>query len=113
MWLKIFADKPFSSIYMWNRYFYQGRVALSSACLKTAAFPLGLFCKLGIAFVDEKIPNHQQIENDIAEKEEEFIEEAKEKLNQWLAERGLETVMVVVIALAAEKAGTEDRKTGC
>ena len=101
MWLKIFADKPFSSIYMWNRYFYQGRVALSSAC------------KLGIAFVDEKIPNHQQIENDIAEKEEEFIEEAKEKLNQWLAERGLETVMGVVIPLNSEKTDKEDTKTCC
>ena len=43
MWLKIFADKPFSSIYMWNRYFYQDGAAFSAARLKTAAFPLGLF----------------------------------------------------------------------
>lgn len=71
------------------------------------------FSKLGIAFVDEKNPNHQQIENDIAEKEEEFIEEAKEKLNQWLAERGLETVMGVVIPLNSEKTDKEDTKTCC
>ena len=44
MQLKILADKPFSSIYRWDRYLYQGRVAFSSARLKTAAFPLGLFC---------------------------------------------------------------------
>ena len=43
MRFKIFADKPFLTIYEWNRYFYQGRVAFSSARLKTAAFPLGLF----------------------------------------------------------------------
>ena len=45
MRFKILADKLFSSICGWNRYFYQGRVALSSARLKTAAFPLGLFVK--------------------------------------------------------------------
>ena len=51
MRLKIFADKPFLTIYEWNRYFYQGRVAFSSARLKTAAFPLGLFCNLGNLFM--------------------------------------------------------------
>ena len=51
MQLKILADKPFSSIYRWDRYLYQGRVAFSSARLKTAAFPLGLFCNLGNLFM--------------------------------------------------------------
>ena len=45
------------------------------------------FSKLGIAFVDSDIPNHKKIEIEISEKEEELIEEAKEKLEMWLAEK--------------------------
>lgn len=42
-WLKILTDKPFSIISIQNRYFYLGRVAFSSARLKTGTFPLRLF----------------------------------------------------------------------
>lgn len=71
------------------------------------------FSKLGIAFVDEKIHNHEQIEMDIAEKEEELIEEAKEKLDLWLAEHGLEVAMGIVVPLHSAKINREDTKTCC
>lgn len=49
------------------------------------------YSKLGVAFVDENIPNHKKIELEILEKEDELIEEAKEKLEAWLSEKGLKT----------------------
>lgn len=52
--------------------------------------------KLGIMFVDDRIKNSKEIENEIWEKEEELIEEAQNKLELWLSEKGLETVMGVV-----------------
>lgn len=55
------------------------------------------FSKLGVAFVDERIPGYKEIELKIVEKEEEFIEEAKEKLDQWLNTQGLENVMGVIV----------------
>lgn len=57
------------------------------------------FSKLGIAFVDSDIPNHKKIEIEISEKEEELIEEAKEKLEMWLAEKRLKTEMGIVVPI--------------
>ena len=57
------------------------------------------FSKLGIAFVDPDIPNHKKIEIEISEKEEELIEEAKEKLEMWLAEKRLKTEMGIVVPI--------------
>lgn len=55
------------------------------------------FSKLGIAFVDENIKNHKKIESEISEKEDDLIEEAKEKLMAWLSEKGLKVEMGIVI----------------
>lgn len=60
------------------------------------------FSKLGVAFVDEDIPGHKQIEAKIAEKEEELIEEAKEKLNIWLNAQGLEIIMGIVVQVESK-----------
>ena len=54
---------------------------------------------MGIAFVDPDIPNHKKIEIEISEKEEELIEEAKEKLEMWLAEKRLKTEMGIVVPI--------------
>lgn len=56
-----------------------------------------MFSKLGIAFVDNDIHNHKKIEMEISEKEDELIEEAKEKLEKWLNEKGLKTEMGIVV----------------
>lgn len=60
------------------------------------------FSKLGVAFVDERIPGYKEIELKIAEKEEELIEEAKEKLNQWLNKQGLEWNMGIITQRKAD-----------
>lgn len=56
-----------------------------------------MFSKLGIAFVDNDIHNRKKIEMEISEKEDELIEEAKEKLEKWLNEKGLKTEMGIVV----------------
>lgn len=58
--------------------------------------------KLGIMFVDDKIKNYKEIENEIWEKEQELIEEAQNKLGLWLAERGLKIEMGIVIEKQSE-----------
>ena len=78
MQLKILADKPFSSIYRWDRYLYQGRVAFSSARLKTAAFPLGLFCKTGYSVFIEAESEEDPIE---VVKREKLYEEEEDLKN--------------------------------
>lgn len=61
------------------------------------------FSKLGVAFVDEKIPDYKQLETRITEKEEELIEEAKEKLDQWLNQQGLDNVMGIIVKKRMDK----------
>ena len=41
----------------------------------------------------------KKIEIEISEKEEELIEEAKEKLEMWLAEKRLKTEMGIVVPI--------------
>lgn len=64
------------------------------------------YSKLGVAFVDENIPNHKKIELEILEKEDELIEEAKEKLEVWLSEKGLKTENWIVVLIEWEKGMT-------
>lgn len=62
------------------------------------------FSKLGVAFVDESIPGYKEIDLKIAAKEEELIEEAKEKLDQWLNAQGLKNVMGVIVQIKNKSA---------
>lgn len=61
------------------------------------------FSKLGVAFVDDNIPDYKQVEMKIAEKEEELINEAKEKLDQWLNQQGLDNVMGIIVPIKKKK----------
>lgn len=52
---------------------------------------------LGVAFVSESIPNYTEVENEVDAEMERLQDEAKEKFDAWLAERGLEQVMGVIV----------------
>lgn len=51
---------------------------------------------LGLAFVDDDIPDYQELEKAIAKKSEELRDAAMDAMDDWLLERGLESVMGVV-----------------
>ena len=50
----------------------------------------------GITFVSESIPNREQVEEDVADKEAELLLEAKNKMEEWLNSKGLKTAMGIV-----------------
>ena len=56
----------------------------------------------GIAFVSESIPNREQVEEDVADKEAELMLEAKNKMEEWLNSKGLKTTMGIVVEKGKE-----------
>lgn len=51
---------------------------------------------LGVAFVDDSVPDRKKFEDELCLKSEELLEQAKESLDEWLRERGLEQVMGMI-----------------
>lgn len=58
---------------------------------------------LGVAFVDEDLPNHKKIEEMIDKKADELREKAQEEFHKFLDEQGLEQVMGVIVRKGSVK----------
>lgn len=52
---------------------------------------------LGVAFIDDNIPNKSEVEDQVYAKCEELRLQAQEMLDRWLEDQGLEWVMGVII----------------
>lgn len=52
---------------------------------------------IGVAFVSDDLPNHQEIEKAVYEKMDSLLVTAKDDLDSWLDAHGLEQIMGVIV----------------
>ena len=52
---------------------------------------------LGVAFVSDKVPDCEKVEQEVDSEMERLQTEAREQFDKWLDDRGLECVMGVIV----------------
>ena len=62
-----------------------------------------MFNWIGVAFVSDRVPDHEKVEAEMDEEIDRLRDEAMEKLDKWLEDRGLEQVMGVIVPKGSVK----------